>query len=97
MSTFWCLQRPRHLVDREWDGEIVVLNTLTGDTHLLGPVAAVIYRALQRAPHFDDELTEHLVGELDTEEVTDARGLVEATLLEFSRLGLIASSSVENR
>ena len=96
MPTSWCLESPQHLVERDWDGEIIVLNTLTGDTHLLAPVAAVVYRCLQRCPQSANALTAQLSDGLNVDDLADARASVEATLLEFSRLGLIAPTSIEN-
>jgi PqqD family protein of HPr-rel-A system len=97
VPTFWRLEEPSHLVEREWDGEVIVLNTQTGSTHLLEPAAALIYRLLQLHPQSDVELIEQLTAELDTGDPDDARTMVEATLLEFLRLGLIECAPVENR
>ena len=96
VPTVWRLESPNDLIDREWDGEIVVLNTKTGSTHLLEPSSAVIYRALQAGPQTDAALVEQLTPELDTANPDDARAIVEAALLQFLRLGLIESSPVEN-
>jgi len=93
----WCLADPGHLLDREWDGEIVLLNTLSGDTHLLGHDASLVYRLLQRRPRTDFELVQAFVDDSDTCDQGDLGALVEATLLEFSRLGLVMCSPVENR
>jgi len=35
---------------RSWDGEFVVYNALSGDTHILEEAAAQLLLALQRAP-----------------------------------------------
>ena len=93
----WCLADPGHLLDHEWDGEIILLNTLSGDTHLLGNDASLVYRMLQRGPHTEFELAQEFVGDSDTCDPDDLSALIEATLLEFSRLGLIVCTSVENR
>ncbi len=93
----WHLADPGHLLDREWDGEIVLLNTLSGDTHLLGHDASLVYRLLQRGPHTDFELVQEFVRDSDACDREDLGARVEAALLEFSRLGLIMCSSVENR
>ena len=97
MSTIWRLENPAVLVDREWEGEIIVMNTLAGDTHLLEPVAAFVYRLLQGGAQSEATLAKRLAVDLDPADVGDARALVNSTLLEFSRLGLIASAPVENR
>ena len=96
LPTIWRLESPNDLVDREWDGEIVVLNAKTGSTHLLEASAALIYRALQGGPQTDAALIAQLTPELDTASADDAREIVQATLLQFLRLGLIESSPVEN-
>lgn len=97
MSTIWRLENPAVLVDREWEGEIIVMNTLAGDTHLLEPVAAFVYRLLQGGAQSEATLAKRLAVDLDPTDVGDARALVNSALLEFLRLGLIASAPVENR
>lgn len=96
VPTCWLLDRPENFVDREWAGEIVVLNTRTGDTHLLSPAASAIYRLLQIGPQSHVTLSERQDAESSLADRADLPELVESTLQEFFRLGLITSSSVEN-
>jgi PqqD family protein of HPr-rel-A system len=46
----WQLVPGQLLVHREWDGEYVLYNDLSGDTHLIDSVALRVLQALQRAP-----------------------------------------------
>jgi PqqD family protein of HPr-rel-A system len=45
---------------RSWDDEVVVYNSLSGDTHLLGSTAAQILLNLQEAPSDAASLAESL-------------------------------------
>ena len=49
---------------RSWDDEFVVYNSLSGDTHLLGSVAAHILLKLQQAPSDAIVLAESLAPQL---------------------------------
>ncbi len=46
----WRPVAPYALGWREWDGEIVVYNDSTGDTHHLTPLAGKVFLALLRNP-----------------------------------------------
>lgn len=49
-QTKWQLKSNQTVTLRSWDNEFVVYNSLSGDTHLVGPAAAEILAQLQRAP-----------------------------------------------
>lgn len=59
---------------REWDGEAVLFNDLSGATHLLSPVALWLLERLEAAP--DDLLG--LAAALDAELAAEAAGDGEA-------------------
>ena len=46
----WRLRPGQTLQYRQWDGECVLYNDLSGDTHLLGDGAIELLLALRRAP-----------------------------------------------
>lgn len=50
LSTSWRLTPGQHLRHRCWDGECVLYNDLTGDTHLVDAFALDILELLRRAP-----------------------------------------------
>ena len=75
---------------REWDGEFVVRNECTGNSHLLGPLAGRVLGVLLEADHPLDEaeIAARLgvtVPPMDPSEAADA---IEEVLAEFCRLGL---------
>ena len=71
------------------EGHYVVYNIGSGDTHVLDPIAALVFRQLCRYSLEIAELAE-LVGALLELEVTDElRGNVEETLVQLGQLGLI--------
>jgi PqqD family protein of HPr-rel-A system len=75
---------------RSWDGEIVLLNEASGDTHRLDVFASAAFEALLQGP------TEHatLLGQLGEDlGVTDKARLeasLAAALSQFAQLGLLA-------
>ena len=56
----WRLKSKGSLHFQVWDEEAVVYNELSGDTHLLGPVAAHILAELKTAPANEEQLLSSL-------------------------------------
>ncbi len=50
MNAGWQLAAGQQLALRGWDGEYVLYNDLSGDTHLLGAAAVALLRRLGTAP-----------------------------------------------
>jgi PqqD family protein of HPr-rel-A system len=63
----WRVRSDQALHFRSWGDEIVVYNGLSGDTHLLGSVAAQILLRLQHAPSNFISLAESLTSLLQIE------------------------------
>jgi PqqD family protein of HPr-rel-A system len=63
----WRMRSDRALHFRSWGDEFIVYNSLSGDTHLLGSVAAQILLRLQQAPSDFMSLAESLTSLLQTE------------------------------
>jgi PqqD family protein of HPr-rel-A system len=49
-SETWRLRPGQHLHHRQWDGECVLYNDLSGSTHLLDEAALELLLALRRGP-----------------------------------------------
>jgi len=49
-SETWCLRPGQTLAYRHWDGEYVLYNDLSGDTHLLGDAAIELLLVLKAGP-----------------------------------------------
>ena len=64
-ETRWCLRPGQHLAYRQWDGEYVLYNDLSGDTHLLGDGAIELLLALRRGPATGAALAAVLQAEFD--------------------------------
>jgi PqqD family protein of HPr-rel-A system len=82
------LTSPGGLLWREWDGETVVFNPASGNTHRLPAAAAEMLRALTARPSTSAELVADLAALLP--EQRDELGTwVSALLDEFERAGLV--------
>jgi PqqD family protein of HPr-rel-A system len=55
-SPIWRLAPGQRLQYRCWDGECVLYNDLSGDTHLLDEFALALLEQLQRAPQASTQL-----------------------------------------
>ena len=81
----WRLSQGQTLTRRGWDGEYLVYNDLSGDTHLLGELAVELLLALQNGAHDEAALAAALDLSADPEQHAFLRGL----LAELSSLSLI--------
>jgi PqqD family protein of HPr-rel-A system len=79
-SETWSLRPGQTLQHRHWDGEYVLYNDLSGDTHLLDDAAIVLLQALQCGPATRAALAAVLKNEFDGVDV-DADG--NDTALDF--------------
>ena len=75
---------------RQWDGEFVVRNERTGNSHLLGPLAGRVLGVLLEAGDSLDaaEIAARLAPSASSVEANEAQDDVEDVLAEFRRLGL---------
>lgn len=78
------------IVWREWGDEFVVRNDRSGSTHLLGPLAGRILKALAEADcgMSIGELAVRLNDEPAPPDTSDWHAVIEAILREFERFGL---------
>ena len=82
----WCLSAGQALRHREWQGEYVLYNDISGDTHLVDEAAMHLLWRLQATPADASAL----VGLLSAEAGTDEAGGDAATLLsQLEALALI--------
>jgi PqqD family protein of HPr-rel-A system len=85
----WSLISDQALHFRSWDDEFVVYNSLSGDTHLLGSVAAQILLKLQQAPSNSATLAESLAPLLHADRDDDVVAQIEHILADLDTLALI--------
>jgi len=87
----WRLPEGVQLLWRSWDGEAVVYNVASQQTHLLDAFSAAALREIDAAPKTAEELSARLGAVLDTD-----RGALSARLAEifakFVELGLAESA-----
>lgn len=70
-SAIWRVVPGQQLAYRGWNGEYVLYNSLSGDTHLLGEAALRLLQALDRRPASPPALAALL-----REEIEDTAGLL---------------------
>ncbi len=84
----WQPTPPEHLLVHEWDGECVVFDLRSGDTHLLDARPAAVFRALQSGLQDSDRVARVVVPSYGSATHDECRASVEQALVEFERLGL---------
>ena len=76
---------------RFWDGQHVVYNPASGDTHLLNPVAGEALQSIQQSPADVLELVSRVASRLELPSDRQLLEQVEKLVNELNKLGLIES------
>jgi PqqD family protein of HPr-rel-A system len=77
---------------RVWDGDYVVYNPLSGNTHLLDIVTGEVLTTIMASPVRGSELCRHVAGFLEVPNDPGVEEQVGKILLSLDRLGLIESA-----
>ena len=89
-ETVWCVPPEFSLAWRYWDGEYIVYNSASGQTHHLNFVAGEALKSLEKAPASGPEIKDRLADQLglapDDDAVVDISELAD----HFDELGLVA-------
>lgn len=85
----WQIAAENELLFRSWDDEFVVYNGATGDTHLLGLVAAQVMLKLQQTPADAVSLAEWVAPLQQIEPNDELVLFIEQILMDFDGLGMI--------
>lgn len=78
---------------KSWNEEAVVYNISTGETHLLGALAAELLASLQRAPATTDELIASLTTSFHLDDVEELEAQVADVLEDLRALTLIEAGA----
>ena len=89
----WRLIPGQSLQFRTWDGESVLYNDLSGDTHLLGDSAIHLLLALQASAQEQHALVDSLCAAFQVERDEEAEHEAASLLAELSALSLIEQSA----
>jgi len=90
----WQVAAGNELLSRSWEDEFVVYNGATGDTHLLGLVAAQVMLKLQQMPADAVNLAEWVAPLLQIEPDDEFVLFIERILTDFDKLGIIEHSQL---
>jgi PqqD family protein of HPr-rel-A system len=85
----WRIAPGQTLRRREWQGEHVLYNDLSGDTHLLPDSTVHLLLALQQAPAAAPALAAVLAAEFEADEGEIDAAAVEELLAELAALALV--------
>lgn len=89
----WCLTPGQMLRSREWQGEHVLYNDLSGDTHVLNDSALWLLHALREQPADGAALTAAMRAEFDAEDGEVGEADVAALLGELEALALVEAAA----
>jgi PqqD family protein of HPr-rel-A system len=93
MGECWVAVQDPALRSRTWDGETVVYDDRSGDTHYLDLVTAEAWRSVCSGAREDDEIVGTLADYLGVEADDRFRERVKAMLTDLVRRGLLERAS----
>ena len=88
-TTAWRVPVDGTLPLRDWNGDYVVYNPLTGSTHVLDIVTGEVLKAIIAGPATTQELCRHVAVFLDVPNDSQAADHVDEMLAALDELGLI--------
>jgi len=89
----WISEPSARFLCRSWDDEAVVYDTLTGDTHLLEPLAAELMTHLRQGEHTLQDTAQHLSDCFFFPVEDDILDIVESTLKRLESIGIAVAVS----
>ena len=81
--------RAANLLTKFWDGELVVFNLDSGNTHLLTPVAGQTLKILMQGRADVQELSRRLAAQVELESDSELHRSIDVVIQQFDALGLI--------
>jgi PqqD family protein of HPr-rel-A system len=87
----WRLEPLTVLHWRHFDGEWVVFEAASGDTHRVDPVSAAILMCLEAEPQDLNGLSGAIAAELNVTDVDDLARRIEELVGQLTTLGLVES------
>ncbi|MET0164151.1 MAG: HPr-rel-A system PqqD family peptide chaperone [Vicinamibacterales bacterium] len=88
-NTWWRLAASGPLPSRAWDGDVVVYNRLSGDTHIVDIVTGEVLLGIAAGNSRGDTLCRHIAAFLDIPDEESLRDRVGQILRTLDELGLI--------
>lgn len=85
----WRLERRAELHWRHFDGEWVVFETASGDTHQFDSISAAVLMCLESEPQDLDSLCSAIAAELNLGAVDDLPRRIEQLIEQLTRLELV--------
>jgi PqqD family protein of HPr-rel-A system len=88
-NCLWGLPSDTVIHLRFWDDDCVIYNQMTGDTHLIDEIGAVIFKSLAEKTATRTQLLQHLNDEFDLGVEFDTEGTFDNLMLDYQNLGLL--------
>jgi len=93
----WCIDHAHVTAWRQWDGEVVVYDDLSGDTLKLDAIMSVIFNLLLKTTATTTQLSAQLARTLDLENDPKLSQVTELALRRLADSRLVQQKSVSPR
>ena len=85
----WRVSSGNDIAIRYWDGDFVVFNSLSGETHLLDIVSGKVLSRIMEGPASPFEIQSEIADFLDVENQQDLTNAIEEILNRLEDAGLV--------
>lgn len=85
----WRVVPGQLLAFREWDGEVVLFNDLSGNTHLLEGAALDVLHALHAQPGDTAAMAQRLAAQFDLDDGADLSAVISDLIATLAKLDLV--------
>lgn len=92
MEVCWIADDSSRFLSRYWDDEAAIYDTLTGDTHLLEPVAVEVVAMLRQGHHTSTDLANALADRFAISPEDDILAVTESTLKRLEAIGIAVAA-----
>ncbi len=93
----WAVCSPEHLIVEDFDTASFCYDRLSGETHLLAPFPAELFRFIKQSPHTASDIAHYLCRFCDEPYSVEWQQRVDRTLADLAALSLVTLGNIKDR
>ena len=85
----WCVVQDSDLLFEKWGAEVIVYNSLSGETHQIDDFSATVLEQLMRSHYTEEKLLRDICSLYSLESNSENKQLINRIINNFDQIGLI--------